>query len=200
MLNNLQGKKILLGVSGGIAAYKAAELIRLLKSNGAEVRVVMTKSAMEFVQPLTFSTLSGNSVSTEMFQQDLEVKIEHVALARWADAVIIAPATANVIAKLSYGLADDLLSTVCLATTAPICIAPAMNMVMWAKEVTQNNIELLKRRGVKVFGPASGDLACGEIGCGKLLEPSILTEMLAGVFTKPILKGVKIIVTAGPTI
>ena len=135
-----------------------------------------------------------------MFQQDLDPSIEHIALARWADAVLIAPATANIIAKLSHGIADDLLSTVCLATTAPICIAPAMNMEMWAKEITQHNVRALQDRGVKVFGPASGDLACGETGCGKLLEPSILTEMLAGVFTKPILKGVKIIVTAGPTI
>lgn len=196
---DLTNKKILLGITGGIAAYKAAELARLLIKRGAEVRVVMTRAAQEFVQPLTFATLSHQQVYTDMFEQNLKVDLAHISLARWADAILIAPATANCIAKLAHGIADDLLSTTCLATTAPICLAPAMNGVMWQNAATQHNIATLVSRQVKVFGPEVGVQACGEVSAGRMLEPPEILTALENVFLPPLFKGKHIIITAGPT-
>jgi len=195
----MQNKNIILGITGGIAAYKAAELVRVLQVQGAKVRVIMTKNACEFITPLTMQTLSGHMVYTEMFSQYLKTSLEHIALARWADAVVIAPASANFIAKLAHGLADDLLTTTCLATTAPIAIAPAMNKEMWAATITQENIALLKNRQVFIFGPASGEQACGEIGFGRMLEPKQILELIPTMFVSQLFYGKKIVITAGPT-
>ncbi len=198
-------KRILLGVTGGIAAYKSAELVRLLRKQGAEVQVVMTKSAMQFISPLTFQALSGNPVHTELLDADVENAMGHISLARWADLLLIAPATANILAKLAHGLADDLLSTLYLAATCPVYVAPAMNQAMWNKMVTQENIQTLHRHGVKVIGPEQGDQACGETGYGRMSEPmAICAQLLAN--DKPdlltisqYLKGHKILISAGPT-
>ncbi|OGT09097.1 MAG: phosphopantothenoylcysteine decarboxylase [Gammaproteobacteria bacterium GWE2_37_16] len=201
-MNNLKGKKIILGVTGGIAAYKTCELIRLLVKNGAEVRVVMTESAQEFITPLTLETLAKNKVYTTTFEKQRVEKIEHISLANWGDCILIAPATANIIAKITHGIADDLLSTMCLATpvSIPILIAPAMNAMMWSNEATQDNIQILKlRKNIRIFGPGEGLLACGVIGAGRMLEPGELAAMTAGVFVEPLFLGKKIIVTAGPT-
>ena len=196
---------ILLGVSGGIAAYKSAELVRLLKKQGAEVRVVMTKSAMQFISPLTFQALSGNPVHSELLDTDEENAMGHISLARWADMLLIAPATANLMAKLSHGLADDLLSTLYLAATCPVYVAPAMNQAMWNKAVTQENIAQLQRHGVRLIGPAQGDQACGETGFGRMSEPAAICQYLAHALepqnppTAPCLQGVKVLISAGPT-
>lgn len=195
----MKNKNIIVGITGGIAAYKAAELARGLCSEGANVRVIMTKNAQEFITPLTLQTLSGNKVYTKMFTKRLEWDLEHIALARWADAVIIVPTSANFIAKLAHGLADDLLSTVCLATTAPIAIVPAMNKEMWQATVTQENISRLKKRDVFIFGPAEGKQACGEIGYGRMLEPKQILESIPEIFESQIFYGKKIVITAGPT-
>jgi len=198
-------KHILLGVSGGIAAYKSAELVRLFKKQGAEVQVVMTKSAMQFVSPLTFQALSGNPVHSELLDADVENAMGHISLARWADCLIIAPATANIIAKLSHGMADDLLSTLYLAATCPVYVAPAMNQAMWNKAVTRENIETLLRHGVKLIGPEQGDQACGETGFGRLSEPVVickhLTDALEYQNHSPVqcLQGLKVLISAGPT-
>ncbi len=198
-------KHILLGVSGGIAAYKAAELVRLFKKQGADVRVVMTKSALQFISPLTFQALSGNSVHSELLDTDAENAMGHINLARWADAFIIAPATANIIAKLSYGLADDLLSTLYLAATCPVYVAPAMNQAMWNKAVTQENVEKLKRHGIGIIGPEQGDQACGEIGFGRLSEPVDICKHLMVALDKQALspsqclQGLNVLISAGPT-
>jgi phosphopantothenoylcysteine decarboxylase/phosphopantothenate--cysteine ligase len=192
-------KHILLAVSGGIAAYKSAELVRLLRKRGATVRVVMTRSAMQFVSPLTFQALSGNPVHSELLDADEENSMGHINLARWADALIIAPATANTIAKCSHGLADDLLSTLYLAATCPVYIAPAMNQAMWHKPVTQENIQKLKSHGVIVIGPEQGDQACGETGFGRMTEP---VEICSRLMTEPspqCLSGLKVLISAGPT-
>ncbi len=192
-------KRILLGVSGGIAAYKSAELVRLIRKRGAEVRVVMTASAMQFVSPLTFQALSGNAVQTDLLDAESENAMDHISLARWADAMVIAPATANVIAKLSHGLADDLLSTLYLAATVPVYIAPAMNQAMWAKPVTQNNIATLRQHGVQVIGPEPGEQACGETGLGRMSEPSdICARLFAGLAVR-CLEGLNVLISAGPT-
>lgn len=198
-------KRILLGVSGGIAAYKSAELVRLLRKQGAEVRVVMTRSAMQFVSPLTFQALSGNPVHSELLDVDTENAMGHIRLARWADLLIIAPATANIIAKLSHGLADDLLSTLYLAATCPVYVAPAMNQAMWNKAVTQENIARLLRYNVKLIGPEQGDQACGETGFGRMSEPvDICKHLLQALeFQSRIkvqcLQGLKVLISAGPT-
>lgn len=192
-------KRILLGVSGGIAAYKAAELVRLFRKQGAEVRVVMTQAATRFVAPLTFQALSGQAVRGDLFDAESEHAMDHISLARWADVMVIAPATANLIAKLSHGLADDLLTTLYLAATCPVYIAPAMNQAMWRKPVTQENIAALRRHGVQVIGPAQGEQACGENGFGRMAEPS---DIYAALFAKPAahsLQGLKILISAGPT-
>jgi phosphopantothenoylcysteine decarboxylase/phosphopantothenate--cysteine ligase len=198
-------KHILLGVSGGIAAYKSAELVRLLRKQGAEVRVVMTESAMAFISPLTFQALSGNPVTSELLDADAENAMGHISLARWADLLIIAPATANLIAKLSHGLADDLLSTLYLAATCPVYVAPAMNQAMWNKAVTQENMAKLRRHGVNVIGPEQGDQACGETGFGRMSEPVDICKQLVNTleFQAPLtpqcLQGLKVLISAGPT-
>lgn len=199
MTNTLNSKRILLGVSGGIAAYKAAELVRLLRKAGAEVRVVMTEAATAFITPMTLQALSGNPVRKELFDPEHEAAMGHIELARWADAVLVAPASADFMARMTVGMANDLLSTLCLATAAPIALAPAMNQQMWQASATQDNAELLRARGVYLFGPAEGEQACGETGPGRMLEPVELLGLLAGLFAEPILDGVKVTITAGPT-
>jgi len=190
--------KVLLGVSGGIAAYKAAELIRRLRADGAEVRVVMTAAAQAFITPLTLQALSGNEIRTDLLDPGAEAGMDHIELARWADLVLVAPATADLMARLAVGLADDLLTTLILATAAPIVLAPAMNHRMWLHPATQESLARLRARGVRILGPAEGDQACGEWGPGRMLEP---WEILG---TLPLragsqLAGRRVMVTAGPT-
>jgi phosphopantothenoylcysteine decarboxylase/phosphopantothenate--cysteine ligase len=192
-------KHILLAVSGGIAAYKSAELVRLLRKQGATVRVVMTRSAMQFVSPLTFQALSGNPVHSELLDVDEENSMGHINLARWANALIIAPATANTIAKCSHGLADDLLSTLYLAATCPVYIAPAMNQAMWHKPVTQENIQKLQSHGITIIGPEQGDQACGETGFGRMSEPVEICNCLMAKPFPQYLSGLKVLISAGPT-
>jgi len=196
---SLANKQVILGITGGIAAYKAAELCRLLIRAGAEVRVVMTPSAAEFITPLTFQALSGNRVHTELLDEDAEAAMGHIELARWADLILIAPASANFIARLSQGRADDLLSTLCLATTATIAVAPAMNQAMWNNSQTQENLASLQEKGITVLGPASGEQACGDVGLGRMLEAVDIAEAAAKLFTTGILAGVDVTITAGPT-
>ncbi len=197
----MHGKNIVLGVSGGIAAYKSAELTRRLIDAGAQVRVVMTKSAMAFIQPLTFQALSGNPVHSDLLDETAEAAMGHIELARWADLILIAPATANTIAALTHGFANDLLTTLCLATEAPIFIAPAMNRIMWVNPATQANCVVLKQRGIHILGPGEGAQACGETGAGRMLEPSQLVDCLRKKddCSNEILKGKKVLITAGPT-
>ena len=197
---SLANKNILLGVSGGIAAYKSAELVRELVRAHAKVRVVMTHSAKEFITPLTFQALSGNPVLSDEFEQTETANgMDHIALARWSDVILIAPASANTIAKLTHGGADDLLSTTCLATQAPIALAPAMNQAMWSNSATQDNVEILEKRGILFFGPASGQQACGDVGEGRMFEPHQLLLSLSNLFNTGELTGVNVMVTAGPT-
>ena len=198
-MQSLSDKRILLGITGGIAAYKSAELTRRLRDHGAEVRVVMTPAATEFIAPLTLQALSGNPVHTDLLDHEAEAAMGHIELARWADAVVIAPATANFIARLSNGLADDLLSTLCLATAAPLLIAPAMNRQMWQNPATQENIARLQARGVTLLGPASGGQACGETGPGRLLDPEELVHAIVSAGRSNQLAGVSVLVSAGPT-
>ncbi|MDH5766601.1 MAG: bifunctional phosphopantothenoylcysteine decarboxylase/phosphopantothenate--cysteine ligase CoaBC [Gammaproteobacteria bacterium] len=198
-MQTLPGKQIILGVTGGIAAYKAAELLRRLRDEGADVRVVMTQSATEFVTPLTFQALSGHPVHTDLLDTEAEAAMGHIELARWADAILVAPATANFIARLAQGIANDLLSTLCLASTAPLAVAPAMNHVMWSDSSTQANIKLIRERNLHVFGPAFGDQACGETGEGRLLEVPQLVDQLASLFSNELLSNTRILMTAGPT-
>ncbi len=171
-MNHLTNKRILLGVSGGIAAYKSAELVRLLRRAGAEVRVVMTAAAADFVTPLTLQALSGQPVYSRW--DEAEAAMGHIELARWADRVLVAPATADTLARLAQGRADDLLSALCLATTAPLYLAPAMNQAMWQHAATRDNAETLRSRGVRLLGPAEGEQACGDTGPGRMLEPAEL--------------------------
>jgi len=192
-------KHILLAVCGGIAAYKSAELVRLLRKQGATVRVVMTHAAMQFVSPLTFQALSGHPVHSELLDAHEEQAMSHISLARWADALIIAPATANTLAKCSHGLADDLLSTLYLAASCPVYVAPAMNQAMWHKPVTQENIQRLKSHGVTVIGPEQGDQACGETGFGRMSEPVDICRRLLAEPVAHCLSGLKVLVSAGPT-
>ncbi len=199
-MERLKGKHILLGVTGGIAAYKSAELVRQLRQADTEVRVVLTRAAAQFVTPLTFQALSGYPVPTDLFDPGAESAMGHIELARWADAILIAPATAHTIARLTHGLADDLLATICLASSAPLALAPAMNQQMWFNQATRANIHQLKERGVHLFGPAEGDQACGENGPGRMLEPEQLLQQLVALFTPPFLAGVQVMVTAGPTL
>lgn len=202
-MNNLSNKRILLGVTGGVATYKSAELIRCLREQGAEVRVVMTRGACKFITPLSMQALSGRKVHTELLDHVAESSLGggmgHIELARWSDVVLIAPASSNFIARLAHGLADDLLSTLCLATTAKVVVAPAMNQQMWMNIATQENIKTLKRRGIKIFGPADGIQACGEIGPGRMLEPKQLVLEVNQIFSSSLFADVKIVVTAGPT-
>lgn len=198
-MNSLVNKHILLGVTGGIAAYKSADLARRLRDAGAQVRVVMTRGATEFITPLTMQAVSGNPVHLHLLDPQAEAGMGHIALARWADAVLVAPASANFMAKLAHGLADDLLSTVCLACDAPIALAPAMNRQMWAHPATQANRHTLEARGVRLFGPGEGEQACGEVGLGRMTEPQHLVEMTTGLFALGSLSGKQVMVTAGPT-
>lgn len=197
--SGLKSRRILLGVTGGIAAYKSAELVRRLRQAGAEVRVVMTASATEFITPLTMQALSGNPVHLHLLDSKAEAAMGHIELARWADAILVAPASANFIARLSHGLADDLLSTLCLATEAPLLIAPAMNRVMWAHPATQANCQTLAERGVTLLGPAEGEQACGEVGAGRMVEVEALLRGLGELWQGGPLAGCKVVVTAGPT-
>lgn len=198
-MNSLFNKNILLGVTGSIAAYKAAELLRLLQEAGATVQVVMTDSAMEFVGPLTFQALSGFPVHHRLVDVEAEAGMGHIELARWADALVIAPASANCIAKLAQGKADDLLSAISLATPAPIAAAPAMNQNMWTNSVTQENIITLKKREITILGPDVGQQACGDLGPGRLLEPAKLAEQISRLFQSGCLSGVNVLISAGPT-
>lgn len=199
MKASLHNKNILLGVCGGIAAYKSAELVRRLQDAGATVRVVMTAAATEFVTPLTFQALSGYPVHTQLLDPEAEAAMGHIELARWADLILIAPATANSIARLASGRGDDLLSAICLAAQSQLAIAPAMNHAMWASAATQINIQQLKNRHVHVFGPASGSQACGETGEGRLLEVNELVLSSSQLFNTGKLQGVKVMISAGPT-
>ena len=198
-MKSLTNKNILLGVTGGIAAYKSAEIVRHLKKSGASVRVVMTRSAEEFITPLTLQALSGNRVSTELLDAEAEAAMGHIELAKWADGILIAPATANTIARLSSGRGDDLLSTVTLAFDGPISIAPAMNQAMWRDERTQENLNKLINNKLGICGPGSGEQACGDIGLGRMLEPQEILEMFSSSFDKGIMSGKRILITAGPT-
>lgn len=195
----MQNKNIIIGMTGGIAAYKTAELVRGLCNLKAKVRVIMTKNSEEFITPLTMQTLSGEPVYTELFKTHFRKNLEHIALSRFADAVVVAPASANFIAKLTHGLADDLLSAVCLATTAPIAVVPAMNKEMWQAAITQENIAALKKRNIFVFGPASGEQACGEVGFGRMIEPQEILKLIPKMFESQLFYGKKIVITAGPT-
>jgi phosphopantothenoylcysteine decarboxylase/phosphopantothenate--cysteine ligase len=194
----MSGRRILLGVSGGIAAYKSADLVRRLRDTGAEVRVVMTRGATAFVTPLTFQAVSGNPVHTTLLDEAAEAGMGHIELARWADQVLVAPATADFMARLAHGFANDLLSTICLATSAPVMLAPAMNHQMWINAATQANYSLLSERGVQFAGPASGSQACGETGPGRMLEPVEIITALAPVPSR-CLEGVCVLISAGPT-
>ena len=196
----LKEKTILLGVTGGIAAYKSASLASRLVKAGAEVRVIMTEHATNFINPITFETLTGHKCITDTFDRNFEFQVEHVSLAKKADVIMVAPATANIIAKLAHGLADDMLTTTILASHAPKLIAPAMNTGMYENPVTQDNLALLKKYGMKVIEPAAGHLACGDEGKGKMPEPEILYEhILRSCACKQDMKGLKVLVTAGPT-
>ena len=198
-MSSLPNRRIVLGVAGGIAAYKAADLVRRLREREFDVRVVMTASAREFVAPLTFQAVSSNPVHCDLLDEQAEAGMGHIELARWADLVLVAPATANVIARLAHGLADDLLTTLCLATTAPLVLAPAMNQQMWQASATRANVLTLLDRGVSMLGPGEGDQACGDIGPGRMLEPEEIASRVASRFRGGALEGVEVLVTAGPT-
>ena len=193
--------KVLLGVTGGIAAYKSAELVRRLREQGAEVQVVMTQGAQHFVGAATFQALSGRPVRTDLWDAAAEAAMGHIELARWADRVVVAPASADFLARLAHGMANDLLTTLCLATDAPIAVAPAMNRLMWANAATQANVDTLRARGVTIIGPAEGEQACGETGAGRMVEPEdLIAAMLPrGQGSAGALAGRKVLVTAGPT-
>ena len=192
-------KRVLLAVCGGIAAYKSAELVRLLRKQDVEVRVVMTRSAQEFVGNLTFQALSGNPVHTELLDADEENAMGHINLARWADVMVIAPATANTIAKCAHGLADDLVTALVLTAICPVYMAPAMNQAMWHKAVTQDNIRKLDAYGIQFIGPNAGDQACGETGYGRMAEPEEICQRLLAESKTAVLQGVKVLISAGPT-
>jgi len=197
----LEGKKILLGVCGGIAAYKSAELTRRLIDQGAQVRIVMTASAKEFITPLTMQAVSGHAIYDSLLDPQAEAGMGHIELAKWADLILVAPATANTIARLRIGMADELLTTLCIASASPLAIAPAMNQQMYLSAATQENLAVLKERGVTIWGPAQGIQACGDVGPGRLLEVADLVELCCDFFVAPEqpLSGVNVVITAGPT-
>jgi len=195
----LASLRVLLGVSGGIAAYKACELTRRLRDAGAEVRVVLTENAARFVTPLTFQALSGQPVRSGLWDEAAEAAMGHIELARWAQRILVAPASADLLARLAHGLAGDLLTTLCLASAAPLAVAPAMNQQMWAHAATQANLARLRERGVTVLGPDSGSQACGEFGAGRLLEAEQLVAELAALHGPRLLAGLNVLVSAGPT-
>ncbi|QYK01750.1 bifunctional phosphopantothenoylcysteine decarboxylase/phosphopantothenate--cysteine ligase CoaBC [Shewanella psychrotolerans] len=196
---SLTNKKVLLGISGGIAAYKSADLVRRLKERGADVRVVMSQSAQEFITPLTLQALSGHPIATDLLDTAAEAAMGHIELARWADLVLIAPATANLIARINAGMADELITTTCLATEAPVVLCPAMNQQMYRNAATQSNLDSLRSRGITIWGPASGSQACGEIGPGRMEEPLVIAERVEQFFAPKILQGMSLLLTAGPT-
>ena len=196
----LHQRHIIVAISGGIAAYKGAELVRLLKKQGAIVRVILSRGAKEFITPLTLQALSGEPTHSELLDETAEAGMGHIELARWADLVVIAPGTADVIARLAQGRADDLLTTVALATPAQVAIAPAMNQQMWANEATQDNLEQLIGRGIQIIGPDAGEQACGDVGPGRLLEPDTIATALAEQFDSRLLDGRRVVITAGPTV
>jgi len=196
---SLTNKRVLLGITGGISAYKCAELTRLLIKAGAEVRVGMTRAATEFITPLTMQALSGQRVHLDLLDSDAEAAMGHIELARWADLVLIAPATADFIARITQGQADDILSTMVLATSAKIAIAPAMNQAMWADDSTMTNLNVLVDRGYHIFGPAKGEQACGDVGPGRMMEPAQLLELSASLFETGELAGKSFVITGGPT-
>ena len=198
-MNYLSGKHILLGVTGGIAAYKSAELVRQLREQEADVRVVMTAAATEFITPLTLQALSGKPVHADLLDTDAEAAMGHIELARWADALLVAPATADFLARIVKGRADDLLAAICLACEVPVAVAPAMNHAMWENPATGDNIATLGKRGIRIMGPAEGMQACGESGPGRMLEPGELVTGLASLFQTGLLAGRRVLVTAGPT-
>ena len=199
LMQTLTNRQILLGLSGGIAAYKSADLARRLREAGALVRVVMTAAATEFITPMTMQAVSGNTVHTELLDAKAEAAMGHIELARWADLVLVAPATADFIARLSQGQADDLLSTLCLACDAPRVLAPSMNQAMWHDQATQDNCQCLLNRGVRILGPTSGSQACGDIGLGRMLEPVDIVAAISAQFESRLLEGLSVLVTAGPT-
>jgi phosphopantothenoylcysteine decarboxylase / phosphopantothenate---cysteine ligase len=198
-MSSLANKRVLLGVTGGIAAYKSADLVRRLKERGADVQVVMTAGAQQFVTPLTFQAVSGREVRSTLLDPAAEAGMGHIELARWADVILVAPTSANFMARIAHGQADDLLATLCLASDAPIILAPAMNRLMWANAATQANAATLAARGVQLWGPGAGEQACGEVGEGRMLEPLELAQRLAAYFGEGRLAGVKVMITAGPT-
>lgn len=198
-MSNLTNKRILLGVTGGIAAYKSAELIRRLQDRGADVRVVMTHGATEFITPLTMQALSGHPVHLELLDTESESAMGHIELARWADLILVAPATANFIAHLASGQGEDLLSTVCLAAECQIAVAPAMNQAMWGNAATRENVKSLAQMGIAIFGPEEGLQACGETGAGRLLDVEGIVELTEVLFPNLLLTGRKVVITAGPT-
>ena len=195
----LQNKNILLGITGGIAAYKTPELVRRLKDQGANVRVVMTEGAKAFITPLTLQAVSANPVSDSLLDTQAELAMGHIELARWADLILVAPASADFMARLAGGHGNDLLTTLCLATDAPICLAPAMNQAMWRDAATQHSAAVLTERGVKLFGPGVGEQACGDVGPGRMLEPAEIAQLTAEQFDSGLLTGKTVFITAGPT-
>ena len=202
-MKNLKDKNIVLGISGGIAAYKTPELVRRLKDHGANIKVVMTNGAKAFITPLTLQAVSGSAVSDSLLDTEAELAMGHIELAKWADLILIAPATADVIARITAGMANDLLSTICLATAAPIVIAPAMNQQMWHAKATQANIQILKERDVVMWGPGAGEQACGDVGLGRMLDIPELVELAVEYFecenSSSDLVGQHWVITAGPT-
>lgn len=201
-MQSLTNKRILLGITGGIAAYKAAELVRQFKTHNADVRVVMTQAAQEFITPLTLQALSGNPVHVSLLDHEAEAGMGHIELAKWADVILVAPASADFIARLSQGMGNDLLTTLCLATDAPLALAPAMNQAMWRDDATQQNITTLagmRNKRIHWFGPGSGDQACGDVGPGRMLEPVELAQLTSELFETGQLAGRHVVITAGPT-
>jgi phosphopantothenoylcysteine decarboxylase/phosphopantothenate--cysteine ligase len=198
-MTGIAGKRIVLGLSGGIAAYKAAELARLLGQAGAQVRVVMTAAAGRFITPVTMQALSGNPVHSDLWDASVPNNMAHIELSRGCDVILVAPASADFLAKLAHGLCDDLLSTLCLARECPLLVAPAMNLQMWGKPATQRNVKQLSTDGIAILGPASGDQACGEVGMGRMLEAEEIFEEIEAFFQPRLLEGKRVLVTAGPT-
>ena len=198
-MNNLANKRIILGITGGIAAYKSAEIARRLQDHGAEVRVVMTEAATEFIRPLTLQALTGHPVHTDLLDAEAEAAMGHIELARWADLLLIAPATANFISTMVYGSANSLLGAIYLATSAKIVLAPAMNQAMWSHAASQENIQTLKSRGTFIIEPDVGAQACGDVGPGRLQQPDIIVEQLSDLFISNLMAGKKVVITAGPT-
>ncbi|KAE9529883.1 bifunctional phosphopantothenoylcysteine decarboxylase/phosphopantothenate--cysteine ligase CoaBC [Testudinibacter aquarius] len=199
-MSELNGKRIVVGISGGIAAYKSIELIRLLRKSHAEVRVVLTEAATHFVTPLTLQAISANPVADSLLDPQAELAMGHIELAKWADCIVIAPATADLLARLAVGIANDLLTTICLASAAPILLAPAMNQQMYRQAVVQQNLSLLQQRGLKLIGPNDGEQACGDVGAGRMSEPhEIFNHIQTALSTEQPFKGLKVTITAGPT-